>query len=103
MSQVYAVRFIGVFQILHILCVFFLRRSLPRIHSPYLCVCLCVCEWNVWGPLILSSCVEGIVGGWGCWINHMWLWPAQPAPDMEQEGGREAAFPLMNGTQSNLI
>ena len=30
----------------------------------------------------------------------MWLWPAKPAPDIEQEGGRESAFPLMNERQS---
>jgi len=53
------------------------------------------------GLLILSSCVKGIVGGWGCWINHMWLWPPKPVPDMEQEGGRESALPLMNGRQCN--
>lgn len=31
----------------------------------------------------------------------MWLWPTKATPDMEQEGGRESAFPLMNGRWSN--
>lgn len=43
--------------------------------------------------LMLSSCVEGIVGGWGCSINHMWLWPAKPAPWYGAGGSRRICFP----------